>query len=415
MMRSVELFSGTGGLAKGLELSGFNHLAFVEFNKDACASLRQNFLPELVFEGDIRSFDFSAISDVDIVAGGPPCQPFSLGGKHKSSDDARDMFPYAIHAIEKLKPKAFIFENVKGLLRPSFADYFEYILARLRYPEVAVTADNDWRSHLSVLRTMGPEYFQGVKYDVSYKLINAADYGVPQTRERVVIVGVRSDLGVKWNFPTPTHFEDKLIWDQYISGEYWKRHGVRNGQTIPTSEFMRNRIERVHSSYGVFAPDGLAWQTTRDALADVPDPAEKHRIIDHIFKDGARSYPGHTGSDLDWPSKTIKAGGHGVPGGENMIRFPDDSIRYLTVYEAKLLQTFPKEFVITGPWGEAMRQIGNAVPVLLGSILGRKLYSLISREVIPTSVAGCPILRVNSKGWDTTNPNWNLVHREQIS
>ena len=127
-MRSVELFSGAGGLAKGLEISRFKHAVFVEFNKYACASLRLNFDQEIVFEGDIRNFDFSQISDVDVVAGGPPCQPFSLGGKHGAFDDDRDMFPYAIRAIEKLKPKAFIFENVKGLLRPSFADYFDYMV-----------------------------------------------------------------------------------------------------------------------------------------------------------------------------------------------------------------------------------------------------------------------------------------------
>lgn len=384
-MRSVELFSGAGGLAKGLEISRFKHAVFVEFNKYACASLRLNFDQEIVFEGDIRNFDFSQISDVDVVAGGPPCQPFSLGGKHGAFDDDRDMFPYAIRAIEKLKPRAFIFENVKGLLRPSFADYFDYILARLRYPDVAVPIDGNWQQHLDILRAIKHSKFQGVKYDVSYKLVNAADYGVPQTRERVVIVGVRSDLGVKWDFPKPTHSEDRLIWEQFISGEYWERHGIQERRTLPPNEYMRKRMERVRSSYGLFDHEGFAWQTVRDALVGVPDPQESHSIADHIFKGGARSYPGHTGSEFDWPAKTIKAGGHGVPGGENMIRFEDGSIRYLTVYEAKLLQTFPKEFVITGAWGEAMRQIGNAVPVMLGEIIGGHLYSLISGETRESS------------------------------
>jgi DNA (cytosine-5)-methyltransferase 1 len=264
----------------------------------------------------------------------------------------------------------------------------------LRYPDIAVSGDSDWRDHLNILRSIKHQKFQGVKYDVSYKLINAADYGVPQRRERVVIVGVRSDLGLEWSFPKPTHSEDRLIWEQFISGEYWQRHGIREQGVLPCSKAMQQRMERVRSSYGVFAPDDLAWRTVRDALAGVPDPEGSHPIADHIFKGGARSYPGHTGSEFDWPSKTLKAGGHGVPGGENMIRFQDDSIRYLTVYEAKLLQTFPKDFVITGPWGEAMRQIGNAVPVLLGKIMGEHLYSLISAEVgaLPsgTSIEGEP-------------------------
>jgi DNA (cytosine-5)-methyltransferase 1 len=106
---------------------------------------------------------------------------------------------------------------------------------------------------------------------------------------------------------------------------------------------------------------------------DLPDPQSNHRISDHVFRDGAKIYPGHTGSILDLPAKTIKAGDHGVPGGENMMRFVDGQVRYFTVYEAKILQTFPADFVIKGFWGEAMRQLGNAVPVAIAEIIGREL------------------------------------------
>lgn len=379
-MRSLELFSGSGGLAKGLEISGFEHLAFVEFNKDACASLRMNFDPGKVFEGDIRNFDFSTVGQVHLVAGGPPCQPFSLGGKHRAGDDSRDMFPYAIKAIHELSPKAFIFENVKGLLRPSFSDYFEYIILRLRFPDIHFDKDDHWRESLASLKKIDIKKYSGMKYNVAYKLINAADYGVPQVRERVVIVGIRGDLNKEWIFPTPTHTEDRLIWDKFISNEYWERHGIPKPNLCGYSDIIMRKAERVGNTYNLFPPVGEPWQTVRDALAEVPDPRSSHSISDHIFKDGARSYPGHTGSEIDWPSKTIKAGGHGVPGGENMIRFEDDSIRYLSVYEAKLLQTFPKDFVITGAWGEAMRQIGNAVPVKLAECMGRHLFSIIPED-----------------------------------
>ena len=116
-MRSLEIFSGAGGLAKGLDLVGFQHEAFIEYNKQACVSLRKNFDPSKVFEGKIQDYNFNQLRNIDIVAGGPPCQPFSLGGKHKSNNDDRDMFPYAINAIDALCPKVFVFENVKGLLR----------------------------------------------------------------------------------------------------------------------------------------------------------------------------------------------------------------------------------------------------------------------------------------------------------
>ena len=370
-MRSLELFSGAGGLAKGLELAGFEHASFVEFNKDACASLRLNFNPDLVFHGDIADFDFTALEGIDVVAGGPPCQPFSLGGKHKAHQDSRDMFPYAIGAIESLQPKAFVFENVKGLLRDSFSKYFDYIILRLTYPGCKMTWQENWENHFERLKSINKRNYGGIKYNVTYKLFNAADHGIPQKRERVVIVGTRADLGVEWVFPSSSHSEDRLNWDKFVTGEYWLRH------RLPVQQ-DRNIARVLEQKYGIFPPEELPWQTVRDCLAGVPHPSESHGIVDHVFKDGARTYPGHTGSEIDQPSKTIKAGGHGVPGGENMIRYEDGSVRYFTVHEAKLIQTFPSDFIVTGAWGEAMRQIGNAVPVRLAQIIGQRLYQTIA-------------------------------------
>lgn len=375
-MRSLEIFSGAGGLAKGLELAGFQHVGFVELNKHACNSLRLNFEEEKVFQGDVKDYDFSSLDKIDVVAGGPPCQPFSLGGKHKAHDDSRDMFPFAIKAIEVLQPKAFIFENVKGLLRKSFADYFEYIILRLTYPSLSQGDVSDWRIHLDTLRKVRKEKYCGCTYDVSFKLINAADYGVPQIRERVIIVGVRSDLNKKWSFPSVTHTQDKLLWEQHVTGEYWRKHDIN-------AVIDKGISERLIKRFGMLPPSGKSWVTVRDALKDVPQPYESHGIGDHIFKDGARVYPGHTGSYIDWPSKTLKAGAHGVPGGENMIRYEDGAVRYFTVHEGKLLQTFPREFQIAGAWGESMRQIGNAVPVLLAQKMGLQLYNLLNEEVEP--------------------------------
>ena len=370
-MKSLEIFSGTGGLAKGLEIAGFEHASFVEFNKDACVSLRNNFNPEIVFEGDIAEFDLNSLDGVDIVAGGPPCQPFSLGGKHKAHQDSRDMFPYAIRCIEHLQPKAFFFENVKGLLRAAFAEYFDYIIQRLTYPHCTIKDEENWEEHLHRLKKLNPKKYEGLRYDVSFRLLNAANYGVPQKRERVVIIGIRSDLKKEWKFPEPNHTEDRLNWDKFVTGEYWERHNIPAQENASLSRVLKDR-------YGIFPPEEAPWQTVRDALFGVPHPNDKHDIPDHIFKDGARTYPGHTGSEIDQPSKTIKAGGHGVPGGENMIRFEDGSVRYFTTYEAKLIQTFPKDFIVTGAWGEAMRQIGNAVPVKLSEAIAKHLFKLLS-------------------------------------
>lgn len=320
-MKSLELFSGCGGLAKGLELAGFDHCAFVEFNKRACESLRANFAPSLVHEVDIRAFDFNSVGNVDLIAGGPPCQPFSLGGLSRAYEDSRDMFPQAIRAIHELTPRGFIFENVKGLLRKSFSDYFEYIVLRLTFPERILPTGMDWRAHLAELRTIDFPAYAGLKYDVQYRLLNAVDYGVPQSRERVFIVGLRHDLGLEWEWPA----------------------------------------KAAHR------------MTIADAIGRLPDARRANELGDHVFIDGAREYPGHTGSDYNKPSKTIKAGAHGVPGGENMIRFPDGSLRYMTVHEAKLIQSFPDSYRICGSWGEALRQIGNAVPVRLAQVVGEQM------------------------------------------
>jgi DNA (cytosine-5)-methyltransferase 1 len=381
-MKSLEIFSGAGGLAKGLELSGFNHAAFVEFNKDACATLRTNFEPEKVFFGDVRDFKFSSLNQVDIVAGGPPCQPFSLGGSHKADQDSRDMFPYAIQAIEELKPKAFIFENVKGLLRPSFSDYFKYIILRLSFPEAKRKEDVEWQEHLRLLEKIKYSSYSGMKYKVSFKLINAADYGVPQRRERVVIVGSRSDVSESWTFPKPTHSEERLLWNMYVTKEYWDYHMVPLKDRNIQPAAIKNRVGQLKNQLGMIAPELRPWLTVRDALIDVPDPRNVHNIPDHIFRDGARTYAGHTGSEYDWPAKTIKAGGHGVPGGENMMRFPNGLVRYFTVFEAKLIQTFPSDFVIEGSWGEALRQIGNAVPVVLAEKIGLSLKDLLQESTL---------------------------------
>ena len=131
-------------------------------------------------------------------------------------------------------------------------------------------------------------------------------------------------------------------------------------------------------------PDALPWRTVRDALIGLPDPEinpdRSTRILNHRFQPGARSYYGHTGSPLDEPAKTLKAGVHGVPGGENMLLRPDGTIRYFTVRESARLQTFLDDFLFHGSWTETMRQLGNAVPVMLADVIG----SDVARHLAPT-------------------------------
>lgn len=376
MCNCLEIFSGAGGLATGLGLAGGVHSAFVEWNHDACRTLRANYDESIIYEGDIRSYDFANCIGIDFVAGGPPCQPFSMGGKAKGCFDKRDMFPSAIKSVRELLPKAFFFENVKGLLRPGFKSYLDYILLQLRYPTISNNTDTA-TEHIYVIHQLAKTIPLYNQYNVTVHLVNAADYGVPQKRERVVIVGIRKDLDISWSLPMPSHSQDSLLWDKYVTKTYWERHNV-TPSNAEYELFPKHEKELIHK-YGLFPPGALPWQTVRDALVDIPSEGSKnHFASEHVVRNGAKEYPGHTGSPIDEPAKTIKAGGHGVPGGENMIKFEDGSCRYFTVFEAKRIQTFPDDYKIIGSWTEAMRQIGNAVPVKLAQTISSSIIEKLS-------------------------------------
>lgn len=370
-MKSVELFAGAGGLAMGCEIAGFEHLAVIEWDKWACDTVRENQKHDFpllrnwnLFEGDVREFDWSQIpKGIDLLAGGPPCQPFSIGGKHKANSDTRDMFPATAEAIRRIRPKSFIVENVKGLTRATFSSYFQYIQLRLEFPDVTPLPHEDWSEHLKRLqeeKTSGKRKGAGLTYNVLATLVNAADYGIPQKRERVFIVGFRDDLGIEWSFPKPTHSYDALLYDQWVTEKYWVRHGLKTPE-IPSS--LINKVAKLSKQ----PPSELPWKTVRDAIAGLPDPETKaaKKIRNHTFQNGAKVYPGHTGSPLDLPAKTLKAGSHGVPGGENMLVREDGSVRYFTIRESARIQTFPDSYRFHGSWTETMRQLGNAVPVHL--------------------------------------------------
>ena len=374
-MSCLELFAGAGGLAKGLELSGIKHKALIELNKNACQTLLNNYSNKLVHNVDIRSFQFGQFGHVDIVSGGPPCQPFSIGGKHKGNMDQRDMFPYACKAISTYAPKIFILENVKGLLRKSFNSYFEYIVLRLTYPDIRPKISEDWEGHLRRLKKIHTSgEFDSIRYNVTFRLVDAASYGIPQRRERVFIVGIREDLNIEWTFPKETHSLDSLLWSQFVSRDYWERHKIKPSAIEHLDTRNKQRVHQLIQQPTLFSPSLEPWKTVRDQIGDLPEPDfEGSFDSEHVLREGAKAYPGHTGSYIDMPSKALKAGDHGVPGGENMIRYPDGQVRYYTTFEAKRIQTFPDDYKIWGSWTEAMRQIGNAVPVELSHYIASSL------------------------------------------
>ncbi|MFG2901520.1 DNA cytosine methyltransferase [Streptomyces zaomyceticus] len=417
----VELFAGAGGLAMAVHRAGFRPLLFNEFAKRACETLEANGAQRLpdgekpirapgpgekvpLVAGDVQDLDMDYLADqVDVLAGGPPCQPFSLGGVAKGDEDKRNMFPQMFKAVRQIQPKAVICENVRGLLRPSFRDYFNYIQRELELPFEERAKGTDWEKHYEYLlerREKEPDDPKK-RYDLVMMPVNAADYGVPQIRNRVIIVAFRRDLNVDRElFKTlvkPTHSETALIRSMEEDGEYWKRH-----PNVP--DHVKERvIARLPKTMPM--DDGLLpWNTLRDAIAgigdnkplpDVPDEwldRTEHFLggfTEHIGWPGARIYDGHTPNELDRPAKTVKAGVHGVPGGESVMLL-DELVadktapggvrykhRYMTVRETARVMTFPDTWDLRGPRGEKMRQLGNAVPVALGEAFAKAVAAVL--------------------------------------
>jgi DNA (cytosine-5)-methyltransferase 1 len=376
--------------------AGFRHMLAVEYDKRACQTLRAReaipYTPETphptalgdswpLYEGDVHDVDFRPFDgQVDVVAGGVPCQPWSLGGAHKGYEDKRNLWPELFRCVRETKPLAILAENVKGLRRPSFKPYYDYILRELGAPFEERVEGEDWRDHDRRLVKLEDEkdgdYDPATRYHVKVQLVNAADYGIPQTRWRVFVVAFRKDLGLgEWEFPGPTHSEAALLRDQ-ADGGYWERHGI-----APRPELIPATIPPTDKR--------KPWRTLRDALYGNPDQPdlpplpppleplaaklEHPDFLHHFGWPGARKYAGHTPNDLDRPAKTVKAGVHGVPGGETVLRLDNGSLRYMTVREVARIMTFPDDRRLEGPRGEQMRQLGNAVPVKLGEVMAKSI------------------------------------------
>lgn len=370
----VELFAGGGGLAYGLRAAGCTGGLLIESNAHACDTLTENSKQGRPLEGvDVREVDVHTVKwtlkGVSLLAAGAPCQPFSLGGKHLAHSDDRNLFPEVLRATRDIRPRAVLLENVSGILRSSIRPYFDYILRQLEYPELAPKEDEPWGDHDKRLQRHQASRSYEPQYVVSPQVMNAADYGVPQTRRRVFVVALKG-ASDPFAFPEPTHSQDALRVAQR-GADYWEERGLSVPENIANG-LPRNR--------GGGCSGLRPWKTVRDALSDLPAPKEemKRDALDHWLIPGARTYKGHSGSHLDWPSKTIKAGVHGVPGGENTVVLEDGSVRYYTLREAAAIQTFPNAYRFPVSRSEAIRQIGNAVPCQLAQIVATALRTRLS-------------------------------------
>lgn len=371
---SIELFSGCGGLALGMSRAGFSHQLMVERDADAAATVAHNSKRGIEYvrhwpytQKDVRDIDWTLYRGVDAIAGGPPCQPFGIGGKARGPDDERDMWPEAVRVVREAEPKAFAFENVFGMLRERFEGYVAWVKACLERPHHPRRVGETHEAHLKRLVRL-PKI-----YEVVVQSVNAAEFGGAQNRRRILFLGIKAADGLLPPMLKRTHTRERLLWNQYVTGEYWESHGLSKKGRKPLLKPDEALVARISRSF--VPPTGLPWMTVRDTLAGLGEPNGKNG---HVLQVGAKVYPGHTGSPLDLPAKALKAGDHGVPGGENMAVLDDGTVRYFSLRESARLMGLPDDYEFPRSWTESMRCMGNAVPVQLGQAVGTWLVDQVA-------------------------------------
>ncbi len=324
---TIELFAGAGGMALGIEKAGFDAVGLVEFDKSAADTLKCNRPDWKVVHDDIANITPQDLEEyfnipkgeLDLLSGGAPCQAFSYAGKRLGLEDARGtlFYHYALF-LEKLQPKMFLFENVRGLLTHDKGQTFQTML----------------------------EIFRQEGYQVTHRVLNAWEYGVPQKRERLITIGIRNDLvdKVAFEFPTPHKYKPVLrdiLLDCPVS------------QGSPYSAYKRSIFEMV--------PAGGYWR-------DIPEEIAKEYMKSCWYMEGGR-----TGIlrrlSLDEPSLTVLTS----PSQKQTDRCHPLEARPFTVRENARCQTFPDDWEFCGSTSQQYKQVGNAVPVNLAFEIGTKI------------------------------------------
>lgn len=294
-MKVVSLFSGAGGLDLGFKMAGHDIIWANDLYGDAVETYRANLGDHIVCE-DIFAVKAEDVPDCDIVIGGFPCQGFSVANtKRNIADERNQLYKQLTRIISEKRPKFFLAENVKGIMSLGKGEVLKMILAD----------------------------FTNLGYKVQAKLLNSADFGVPQLRQRVFIVGVRNDVNFTFDYPLPTH---------------------NSGGT-----------------------DGLKnWVGVGEALACIPDPDKPNDLPNHEYskyKLRFNGYLGHRTIDPEKPAPTVTARGDNK-GGVVVLHHPNNQ-RRMSCRELATVQSFPLDYAFSGNRSSVYRQIGNAVPPLL--------------------------------------------------
>ena len=257
-------------------------------------------------------------------------------------------------------------ENVRGLESGLHKPYLDYVVNQIKFPDSLPNPDESWMEHAKRINLHSEDKKACPAYNVGWKVFNAADFGVAQVRHRLFIVATSRALP-EYQFPSPTHSKQGLLQEQ-LTEAYWQT------RDLPMPKQSRTLVLKSGTDSSL-----LPWKTVRDQTSSLPEPSpvEDRTSNNHWIIAGARAYAGHTGSALDWPSKTIKAGVHGVPGGENSVICDNGSLRYYTLREMARIQSFPDEHFFTGVRSSVIRQIGNAVPCALAAAVVEPLARIL--------------------------------------
>jgi DNA (cytosine-5)-methyltransferase 1 len=311
----VEICAGAGGQALGLAMAGFVHVALVEYEKDYCEILKRNRPEWNVICADVHNFDGRPYRGVDLFAGGVPCPPFSVAGKQLGQDDERDLFPEAIRLIGEIHPRAVMLENVRGFLDPDFEEYRNCIFQKIRE----------------------------LGYVTHIKLLNASDYGVPQLRPRVVIIGIRKDQPGAFAYPDETP-----------------------GQAPSVGEAL----------YDLMAQNG--WSNAKKWAKDANTIAPT--LVGGSKKHGGPDL-GPTRARTAWAALGVD--GRGIA--DNAPAADFDGMPRLTTRMMARIQGFPDTWTFGERKTKACRMIGNAFPPPVAQAVGKQikeclLYGCVAGE-----------------------------------
>ncbi|MGN0347990.1 MAG: DNA cytosine methyltransferase [Roseburia sp.] len=334
MLTTIELFAGAGGLALGVEQAGFDTVGLVEFDKDACETLKTNRPQWNVICDDIANVsgqDLEALfcikkGELDLLSGGAPCQAFSYAGKRLGLEDARGtlFYHYAVF-LEKLQPRMFLFENVRGLLTHDHGKTYSTIL----------------------------NIFEMAGYEIQKEVLNAWNYGVAQKRERLITIGIRKDLVGKIKYSFPEKHEYKPVLRDVLQN-------VPKSVGVPYGESKRKIFELV--------PAGGYWRDIDPAIAKA------------YMKSCWNMEGGRTGilrrMSMDEPSLAVLTS----PSQKQTERCHPLEARPFTVRENARCQSFPDEWKFCGSVMSQYKQVGNAVPVNLAYEVARKIYEALRGE-----------------------------------